>query len=398
MNGNRITLPDYSRGKFVNRTEEIELVRNKVERLLHGLPVERRTTAFVSAKGNGKSWLKNRLTEICKEEISIACMVIDLQTWANTEPATAIWEILDHVNHQLNTGQPLRGFTLVERSRSFMDNCRQILQQKPTILLVDTVYESERELLALLDSYLLKPFIRQPRTLIVLFGRGRPFPWTEPALRLRQTADFVTMGPFDKDYTNEQIGNRGGTVSTNPDDDIDIYELGGGNPLANDCLIAAMSRNPGISIDEALKVAIEYMLEPIPESQRELVSMHLEALSILRAFDEERITLLAQYFESDNSKNWSERDSRQVRADLVALSLASWDEEQGAYIMDSTLRPIVENYLRQAQPDKWAALHQTALGLYEEWTKAYPRSAERWRAEAEYHRAKLGGEANDDNQ
>jgi hypothetical protein len=394
MNGNRITLPDYSREKFVNRTKEIELVRNKVKSLLQGLPVEKRTTAFVSAKGNGKSWLKSELTEICGGELGIASIVVDLQTWANTESATAIWEILDYVNEQLNTGQTLRGFTLVERSRSFIDNCRQLLQQKPTILLVDTVYESERELLTLLETYLLKSFIRQPFTLIVLFGRGRPFPWTEPALRL--TADFVTMGPFDKKYTDEQIENRGGTVSTNPDNDI--YELGGGNPLANDCLIAAMSRNPGISIDEALKVAIEHMLEPIPESQREMVSMYLEALSILRAFDEERITLLAQYFESDNSRNWSERDSRQVRADLVALSLASWDEEVGAYIMDSTLRPIVENYLCQAQPDKWAALHETALGLFEEWTKAYPRSAERWRAEAEYHRAKLGGEVNDDNQ
>jgi hypothetical protein len=394
MNGNRITLPDYSREKFVNRTEEIELILKKVKRLLQGLPVEKRTTAFISAKGNGKSWLKNELTAICGGELGVACIVIDLQTRANTEPATAIWEILDHVNQQLNTGQTLSGFTLVERSRSFIDNCRQFLQQKPTILLVDTVYESERELLTLLETYLLKPFIRQPRTLVVLFGRGRRFPWTEPALRLK--ADFFTMKPFDKKHTIEQIQNRGSEVPTDPDNDI--YELGGGNPLTNDCLILARSKNPDISTAEALGVAIELMLEPISENRRGQVRGYLENLSILRVFDEERITLVAPYFESDNSGNWSERDSRQVRAELVALSLASWDEEQGAYIMDSTLRPIVENCLHQAQPDRWAALHQTALGLFEDWTKAYPRSAERWRAEAEYHRAKLGGEVKDDNQ
>jgi hypothetical protein len=57
--------------------------------------------------------------------------------------------------------------------------------------------------------------------------------------------------------------------------------------------------------------------------------------------------------------------------------------------MDEAVRTVLENALREEEPERWRALHQAACDLYTRWVEQYPTARERWQPEAEYHQGRL---------
>ena len=108
----------------------------------------------------------------------------------------------------------------------------------------------------------------------------------------------------------------------------------------------------------ALGQVVGGMLSTVPAERRGQVRDYLEALSVLRSFDEERIPrMLAAYYDDEIYIEWPYAQARQVRGELVKLSFAQWDAERGGYVLDESTRHLLERYLETTQPDRWQRLH-----------------------------------------
>jgi len=369
-----IKLLEYSSDRFVNRHKEIKRVMEKAQLLIQGLSPEGRTIIFVGERGTGKSWLLAHLRTELRALPGVTVFGFNLREYADWNPILAVADIIKQLGKA--TGQQTQGATLAEMSRNLMESLRRSLDKKVLVVSADHVYESDWKLLAALEDYLLGPLAMEPRVLIVMTGRGRAYPWKTPELRLK--AEFVDLEPFpDVAITTEQLKRQQKKAAARAPE---IHELSGGNPLAN--FLLAVHSDPATALDQV----IEGVLETVPDEHRRRVRDYLEALSVLRSFDEERIpTMLAAYYDDDTYRGWSYAQSRRVREELVKWAFAHWDADQGGYVLDELTRKLLERYLETARPDRWERLQRAASGLYEEWTRDYPRTKDRWQQEVQYH-------------
>ena len=369
-----VSTPQYAPARFVNRKEETELVMGKVRNLIAGQPVEKRAITFIGERGTGKTWLLRHLQTLLSELKDIIVLFLDLRDYESDDHPSIVARIIRQVNRATGGSDRALGVELPEMSRKLTEHLKDVLSTRILVLLLDHVHESDWDLLAMLEDYLLGPLITMPRVLIVMTGRGWLYPWKTPELRLK--AEFVTLRPFREEDTEAQVERQVREPRATPEK---VYQLSDGNPLAN-YLIAYYG------VPEGLNKVIEGLLEPVPPEHRQKVRKYLEALCVLRAFDEERIpVMLAVYYGDDTYRNWTYAQARRVRQELTRWAFARWDPEQGGYVLDKTVRKLVEEYLKTAYPDKWKALQQAASKLYQEWADEFPRTRKRWEEEAQYH-------------
>jgi hypothetical protein len=136
----------------------------------------------------------------------------------------------------------------------------------------------------------------------------------------------------------------------------------------------------------ALDQVVEGMLETVPAGSRRRVRDYLEALCVLRSFDEERIPImLGAYYDDKTYREWSYAQARSAREELVQWAFARWDAEEGGYVLDELTRELLERYLESAAPEEWTRLQYAASELYGGWVQEYPRTRDRWRQEVQYH-------------
>ena len=372
-----IKLLEYLPKKFVNRRQEIELVMKQVRALLQGDRPDARTIIFTGERGTGKSWLLAHLQKVKLDALSgVHTFEFNLHEYADWDPILAVADILKRLDAAIGKRNTKLGITLADMSRNLMQDVRQSLGKQVLVLLVDYVYESDWKLLAALEDYLLGPLAVEPRVLIVMAGRGRAYPWKTPELRLK--ARFVDLEPFpDVALTTEQLERQQKRAVPRA---AKIHDLSGGNPLAN--YLLATYRDTGTALDKV----IDGMLETVPDEHRRQVRDYLEALCVLRSFDEERIpAMLAAYYDSAAYGEWSYAQARRVREILVKWAFARWDADKGGYVLDELTRKLLGRYLKTAQHDRWEKLQRAASELYEEWERDYPRTRKRWQQEVKYH-------------
>jgi len=368
-----VRLLSYQPRLFVNREKELQILEDRIRALKegrdgHGVFILR------GARGVGKTWLRHHFQHRLSQE-RIPAVWLNLKDYIGKDPAWAVGDIIQRVS--VATGGPAErlGADLAEMSRTLFRHLHQFLQRQPLVVIVDHVYESDWTLLPLLEDYLLAPLAAEPRVLLLLTGRGRLYPWKNPQL----STLAIPLGepesglmPFDQTQTEEQLRRQAPHAVPRA---RDIYQLTHGNPLAN-YLVATYD----------LDQAVEGLLEPVPEDRRRIVRAYLEALCVLRSFDEERIPpMLATYYGDESYRQWTYAQARPVREELIRWGLARWDATQRGYVIDPIVRQMVEQYLRTQKPQLWHKLHQTAYQLYNQWASAYPATRERWQKEAEHH-------------
>lgn len=367
-------LLQYSPERFVNREDEIKLLEERVEELTkstgrHG------AIAFIGERGVGKTWLPSHLSHQLQQK-KVFLVWLDLKKYSGKDPGWAVADIIRHVSAETEGRRERLGADLAEMSRTLFQHLQNVLQKQPLVVIVDHVYEADWKLLPVLEDYLLGPLAVEPRVLIVLAGRGRLYPWKTPELTLR--SEQVTLRPFKEDETKKQL-QRQVPGAVDKAKAKEIHDLTGGNPLSNYLLAVG-------DLDQTLEV----LLNSVPEDRRPQVRGYLEALCVLRVFDEERIpAMLAAYYGDESYKEWSYAEARRVREELVRWALAHWDGEKRGYVIDRIVRTMLETYLEKEKPEKWENLHRAALALYSQWEKDYPSTEDRWRQEVKYHTERL---------
>jgi hypothetical protein len=372
--------PAYTKDWFINREAEIELVMAKFQALLQGQPARERTITFTGEHGAGKSWLLAHLHQQFAASEKAAAFFLDLADYtAANSPITVVVQIMQRLSDEV-LGRRFPGETdPAEISNFLVREVQPILKQKILALLIDSVYESSWELLPYLENYLLGPLVVEPEVMIVLGGRGRAYAWTAPELRI--DARFITLLPFETvEMTIQQLERQKPEAAIHG---TKIHQLSGGNPKAN--YLLAVYHDPAFALDQT----IEGMLMPVPPKQRRLIRDYLEALAVLRFFDESRIPALLGAYNPQVYPELSRQQARQILDQLVKPGFAFWDSTEFGYILMESTRNLILRYLFMAQRARWLTLQQAALNLYRHWVEVYPRNRERWQREVEYHRSQL---------
>jgi hypothetical protein len=375
-----ISPPSYSPDKFVNREAEIQLVMEAATVLARGTDGSKPAIIFQGERGIGKSWLLKHLSDELKKSVNSTVFLLDLAEYRDQNSDLAVRDVLKKLATEALEQSRIDGVSLAELSRALKQAMRPILEKQPLILLIDTVYESDWKILEGLENFLLGPLVSEPRTMIVLAGRGRPYPWK--TLELRIQAQPIRLEPFpNKALTQKQLELQHGQPVSRVDQ---IHEISGGNPLTNYLLAACDSQT------DALDEVIEGILNIIPKKQdRQVVREYLEALCVLDVIYEECILdMLAAYYNDESYRQRPYEQAKQVRHKLMDWHFIRWDSDRGGYALDESTRRLMERYLETSDRKITRRLHEAAYRLYDGWADQY-QAQTRWQPRIEYHRRRL---------
>lgn len=370
-------IKEYSLTYFVDR-KEVDEIKGYIDIVRSNPKADGRVVNVWGSRGAGKSWILHHLKEELGGKDDFKVYYLDLSRYGKKDAVISVLEIIDEFANEMNLkGERVKfGPTPSDASRKLIEAIRGELKRKILLLLIDHVYESNWDLLASLEEYWLGPMAVEPGTFIVMAGRKREYPWKTPELRLR--AHSVSLKPFDKDQLLLQLKKRGLISAIKGD----LQKVSFGNPLAN--IVFAINNRK-----EALEELIDTSLNIAPlVNNKKLAREYLEAISVLQAFDEDRIkAMLAAYFDDDTYRNWTYVQARQACNLLIESSLAHWDEKSKGFVLDEDLRSFLMEYLSTEKNAKWKKLQQAAVKLYEEWQKLYKQAASQWKGEIKYHKA-----------
>lgn len=373
----------YDHDKFVDRGAQVQLVLDTVRRLLRGELLARRTIIFYGQRGSGKSWLLQELAYQLQDWAQVLSHYLDLQKLVVQMPdqgATVVSDALQAIDRVVTEriGEPAASLAPTsgpdQWATLLVDHVQAL--PGPLVLLVDHVEEADKTLLETLEAHLLAPLSNAIQALLVLAGRGRGYPWKSPELRLR--AQHWDLETFSLPDTHSQIARQ---IPASVPTAQEVQELSAGYPWTNYLLARSASAEWAQVLDQIADQMLAGYTELRP---------YLEALCVLRAFDEPRMPeLLESYKDGWPDQRWDHLACRRIRERLTRAALIRWRQEAGGYVIDEALRPILEKGLLLRDGELWYALHCAALCLFRDWVQRYSRSGDRWQAEAEYHAARL---------
>jgi hypothetical protein len=376
--------------EFVMRHEPcIQRVFDSVKDILSGKETTC-TYTFTGERGIGKSWLLRYFEHFFKGETQgkVSVFLIDLIEYKDKDPALAVRAMLQDLNKDIFASDQIPDVRLDAISRAVVNHISAL--PGVFILLVDSVYESRWELLEYLETYLLGPLAIGDNSLLVLAGRGQPYPWSTPELGIKR-AETCSLTHFDKDQTDEQLQRL---IETRDDitvfDTDHIFQISEGNPLFNRSLAEQKSQTEMLDavINDVL-ANVPLVVEDAPYRSRETIIQSLKALCILESFKEDRIgIMLAAYTDDDTYRNWNYGQARKVREALTNYGLAAYEEKKNGYVIDDAVRKLFEKSLAH-EAEKWRVMHCTAYNLYQSWAKDYERTKDFWQKQASYHAKQL---------
>ena len=367
----------FKRQAFVGRKKEVERVREILQQIKEGSASQQpKSIVFQGEMGIGKSWLLRYLYNDFIADIDLKTVYCDLKQYAGQDPPQAVMEIIKLFIPEDDSVASVE--SLAQASLAVMEKIQDTLKDKLLVIVADHVYESDWKLLSELENHLFGPVAIEPRTFFILAGRGREYPWKTPELRLR--AEFIDLQPFTKEETKNQMKNISAAAERNYEA---TYEISKGVPLLN-FLLTEKSK-------EKFEQAINYTLETVAHSERKQIRSYLEALSVLRYFDEERIPVMLKAYDPNNKIGNEYAEASKVRDELVRASFAHWDDEKGGFVMDKSLQGVLGTYLELYDNPRWTKLHHEAAALYQAWKLQYRTASKYWEEEIKHHKGVLAG-------
>ncbi len=360
----------YNPAYFVNREEETRLVRETAQSLAQNGSLKERAFIFTGQRGSGKTWLLHHLKDMLKEEFEKKARVvlIDLSKWSDlSAPEAFVCEVMSDFTQQIEAQARLmndeekESVPLDQWAEWLVHDVRQIAEQgRFLVLLLDSVYEAEWNHLSTLEDDFLGPLVVEPNVLVMMAGRGKPFPWRLPELWLYGKPQ--ELEPFDDESQIREMLHK---MEGEEEKAAQIHQLSDGYPY----VAWMLSQRDATEYQIAMAEALDYMLPP------EIVDLRdkLDTMCVLRAFDEDRIETLL-------SCNHSE--AAEILNRLAEPKLTWYEQARRGYVLDDAIRYVLEQLLKIKNPQQWQQLHEQAQSLYEDWSREW---GEEWKAEAQYH-------------
>lgn len=241
------------------------------------------------------------------------------------------------------------------------------------VLIVDSVFEFGKgnERLPLLEDLLLAPIATLDNGLVVMTGRGAPFPWR--SVPLRHEHSEVVLPPFQTQEVGEQLARC--AVTTDPAHTTRVCQLGGGYPLNN--YVLGQSEPPEAGLDDLVNVLLDFV-----ERDELSVREALEALCVLDHFREREIaTMVAHRRAGAGAAELGMEEARRVRDLLLENYLMRWHVD--GYVINESVRVAYRSFLFYREPALYTAMVEHAINTYRSWSEKYSNAREHYRRQAE---------------
>lgn len=398
--------PAYRPELFVNHVEEIALVTQAAQDAAARKAKRTRAITFYGERGSGKTWLVRQLGATLPTQLAAAPHAaavppthIQVLTLFLAPPKV---EVDKHAQRESSDclffqapspSAPRSAAEIVEQFLRWVcaqwgvmhdDNAsasdlvywlgRDLPRRADTayVLLVDSVFEFGKgnERLPLLEDLLLAPIATLENGLVVMTGRGAPFPWR--SVPLRHEHREVVLPPFRAPDVGEQLTRC--AVTTNPAHTARVHQLGGGYPLNN--YVLGQSDPPEAGLGELVNVLLDFV-----ERDNLSVREALEALCVLDSFREREIaTMVAQRRAHTGTTELPMEEARRVRDLLLENYLIRWSVD--GYSINESVRVAYRSFLRYHEPSVYAAMVDHAITTYQTWSERYPNARDHYRRQA----------------
>ncbi|HAJ37634.1 MAG TPA: hypothetical protein DCL15_18355 [Chloroflexi bacterium] len=398
--------PAYRPELFVNHADEIELVEQAVREALARKPRRTRAITFYGERGSGKTWLSRHLgtalphppdVQAQAKRVKVLTLFLappkaELDANASQqhqhcyfyEASSASCQSPDQIVLEMLHWVCQRWEVTYDEQASAADLIYWLGRDLPQhdgvafVLIVDSVFEFGKgnERLPLLEDQLLTPVASLDNGLVVMTGRGAPFPWR--SVPLRQESVEKVLPPFHAQDVGEQLARC--AFLADPARAARIHALGGGYPLNTHVL--GQADPPEAELEELVDALLDFVQSGVQRSVREA----LEALCVLDRFREREIAIMmarhrAESNGEERSEGLSMEDARSVRDLLLDNYLMRW---QGAgYVINESVRVAYRSYLQYHKPTLFAALGCRAIEMYRTWSENYPNAEMYYRRQAE---------------
>ncbi len=391
----------YEQSQFVGREEGIEEIRKQIEKRIKIDKNKPVAIHLMGERGVGKTWLMLHLHRTKLPELAVVktSFFIDFDRdrpvsqldpvnnnneyrFPDTENEKNLIDLMKWLLDRLSgryysdSGIP----DLSDRLRRSIANT--LTENQVLVLLLDGIYSRSGNFLDLIETHLLKPLFDQ-QVLFILSGRGRPYDWIAPELRL--DSPVIRLKPFSPEevsellgrITEQEIGVDSELLKTN-------YRISGGYPLTSLKLANAESED----ISNSLDAIIQYLFSFIGnEAERSEMIHYVKALSILNPWDAWAVQtkkmhnwgfrrdavryFLNEYFklvevkdENDGIRRVDGFEAMRILNELTRERIVRWDQDLNGYMIDGALRFPVVAYLERNEPALLIHLHESAIAYY----------------------------------
>ena len=398
--------PAYRPELFVNHAEELQLVEQAVQDALARKAKRTRALTFYGERGSGKTWLSRHLgatlptlpTRAARTEQSPARRV-EVLTLFLAPPRE---ERAAHAEHECKTSYFFEATAAEQQSPAMIVGqiVRWVCQQwgvahdegaavsdllywlgrdlprrddAAFVLIVDSVFEFGKgnERLPLLEDQLLTPIATLDNGLVVMTGRGAPFPWR--SVPLRQDNSEQVLSPFRADDVGIQLARS--ALNADPARAARIHALGGGFPLNN--YVLGQAEPPEAGLEALVEVLLDFVQSDVQRSVREA----LEALCVLDCFREREIAIMMACLRGQpDGEELSMEEGRRVRDLLLDNYLMRWQGD--GYVINESVRVAYRSYLQYHRPCRFNALATRAVAMYRRWSEQYPNARKHYSQQA----------------
>lgn len=421
--GSRMPRP-YQEEEFADRASVLKLIEERLRDGRAQRPMRQPVILFWGVHGVGKSWLLGHIQHLhaftspdpARSQKGVFAVLAD---FADLDPNPAcLAQILSQMVKQIaeQVGDkylaPVRevdrrfrqvatvgGNANESLAKAFTEFILALTSDFVPILLFDTVdlLESRDEgFFFWFEEHVIAPVVRKDQVLVILGSRRELHRWRQFEVRRRIKQEELQT--FDRATTVEQVRKRG--VQEYRATGETIYPYSYGHPLATWFLHQGLEQlrkedqpfdrefieTREQTVADLLMEVEELLLQGVDDSLR----LRLSFTATLRRFHIKSLQLLLADLEQDDSL-LSKPDShfQELITGMVTTNLARWSSPHHSYIIDPTIRHIINRHLLLQNRIEYRRRHGTALHLYEQWMREIPLNCGTFLIEALYHQAAL---------
>ncbi len=431
--------------KPINRDEQTNLFRDKINRIQSKRSVRYRLLEWYGGPGIGKTQLIRLLADECNRQEIPWTLVNFLeankqQDSYEDDPALFLSQIVSDLAKRTNISENTRKkfkeaigefrrdqslpenvvqayFHLPRRERLYKlpDWLRQWVnvvetfitlvesltvpknklgQIRPVVFFFDETEYASSLLVDWIEEWVINPLLRSPHFLVAWTAR-QPWRWKRPDIRQKLSSQLLP--PFKEKEVQQQL-----EVSIQPELAQELFQsifvLTNGHPYANDVTISQIHQwqdenqeltaqfirdHQSVVFQEIFDKFIQnYVFAGLdPDAQTAL-----KLTAFVRVFDSHMLRELLQKHGGSHFVAISMRETQQILERLKQTHFLVWRK---GYTLLSDLCHLIRKYYLTNEPDRFIAINQTALQVNRDWLNKVSDNLNVYAVEELYHMASL---------
>jgi len=359
---------------FLNRIDELRMIRSLIKELLSGRPIERPVRYFYGVPMVGKTALLLEIKKYSVDKFGIPTAYIDFDPSQNIfdkpilnryKDKSAIYNLINDISQQLKI-TPNHSTDNVDKDNAAKSFIGTFLQdkkrsQKPLILLFDSLEEVDENTFEHLQNDVLVPLLENRNTLVIFAARAHfrelhiTFDWS-----IRRQLMTHPLRPFTFEQTKDHIARLSKGTSTIFDRSNVVYDITNGIPGLNEFVVFNIKNENGRMQNRVVENAI---FKRVPKAKKEIDI--LTPISVYRLFDTELLAYLANNLEIPVSEKNEKHLGTNLLIRLLDTTLVEQRVDGTGYVVVEDMRKIFYNYLGKINPDKISRIHTLAYKWFE---------------------------------